>query len=510
MFYGGDLQSGISLAIQEQKLVACFVRQDDDPTSRVWEEEWLTAPAIGADGTASEGSVGSRLSEDAVFLRINAGTQEAGFLSAFCSLDSFPRLVIIRQGTVVDDLDGTLSQQDFGKRIFSHLRDRSAHPTVSNTSSTAASDVSQILSNVPFVGEQQVPLEEPTSSEPDANPAETPTASNVQNLLSERGARLEAERKQKEEAEKKARQAAARKQKETAEKQDAESSKVPYKKQDWLEQQRTRQQEARTDRERILKSIEADKAARKEREEQRRLAAQAESQAGAPESSASASQRPAQVETSKGRATPTCSLHIRLFDGSSIRARFDSNSTLSSSVRTYVDENSTSDIPYEFRQILTPHPSRTIEISEENESLMSLGLTPSATLVLVPVKGYQDAYAAGGAGGLLSKGINAGYAAGYGIVSGVLGAVGKVIGYGGDATAEGPYMGGTADAQEHSNTQGSKMADHSASAAGPSSGVKIRTLADQRREADKTELYNGNQLNFEPRKRDEDSDDTER
>lgn len=27
MFHEGDLQSGISLAIQEQKLVACFIRQ---------------------------------------------------------------------------------------------------------------------------------------------------------------------------------------------------------------------------------------------------------------------------------------------------------------------------------------------------------------------------------------------------------------------------------------------------------------------------------------------------
>jgi hypothetical protein len=27
MFHQGDLQSGISVAIQEQKLVACFIRQ---------------------------------------------------------------------------------------------------------------------------------------------------------------------------------------------------------------------------------------------------------------------------------------------------------------------------------------------------------------------------------------------------------------------------------------------------------------------------------------------------
>lgn len=59
MFHEGTLQSGIALAIQQQKLVACFVRGDCDilsecgdgvdrcvdesATSRQWEEEWLTS-----------------------------------------------------------------------------------------------------------------------------------------------------------------------------------------------------------------------------------------------------------------------------------------------------------------------------------------------------------------------------------------------------------------------------------------------------------------------------------
>lgn len=57
MFFEGALQEGIALAIQQQKLVACFVRQgkleaqpcggrcsrctDDDAESKVWEQEWL-------------------------------------------------------------------------------------------------------------------------------------------------------------------------------------------------------------------------------------------------------------------------------------------------------------------------------------------------------------------------------------------------------------------------------------------------------------------------------------
>lgn len=56
MFHQGTLQSGITLAIQQQKLVACFVRGelitsecggdltiwlDEGATSKQWEEEWL-------------------------------------------------------------------------------------------------------------------------------------------------------------------------------------------------------------------------------------------------------------------------------------------------------------------------------------------------------------------------------------------------------------------------------------------------------------------------------------
>jgi hypothetical protein len=60
MFHEGSLQSGIALAIQQQKLVACFVQgkfvnlqshggsgltdqTDDGATSKEWENEWLNS-----------------------------------------------------------------------------------------------------------------------------------------------------------------------------------------------------------------------------------------------------------------------------------------------------------------------------------------------------------------------------------------------------------------------------------------------------------------------------------
>ena len=41
-------------------------------------------------------TLGDVLAEKAVLLKLEAGSQEAGFLSAFCSLENVPKLVIIR------------------------------------------------------------------------------------------------------------------------------------------------------------------------------------------------------------------------------------------------------------------------------------------------------------------------------------------------------------------------------------------------------------------------------
>ncbi|KAJ8106375.1 hypothetical protein OPT61_g9579 [Boeremia exigua] len=71
MFYEGTLQSGIGQAIQQQKLVACFIR-DDGAASKQWEDEWLRS-----------GWLSSLLEQKAVLLRLESGSTEAGFLAAF-------------------------------------------------------------------------------------------------------------------------------------------------------------------------------------------------------------------------------------------------------------------------------------------------------------------------------------------------------------------------------------------------------------------------------------------
>lgn len=70
MFHEGSLQSGIALAIQESKLVACFVRgetisasgcgaelipwSDEGAASKQWEEEWLKSGWVGTNFSTSD------------------------------------------------------------------------------------------------------------------------------------------------------------------------------------------------------------------------------------------------------------------------------------------------------------------------------------------------------------------------------------------------------------------------------------------------------------------------
>ncbi len=338
------------------------------------------------------------------------------------------------------------------------------------------------------------PVQAPTTT--DSNPTDTI----VQNLLQDRREaqeQLQAERKRKEALGKEHR-ARERRLREKAQTDATGGSPGPAKTPElsYAQQQRKRQEQARQERERIMREIEANKVERREREESRRALAKAEAEANSSDGAnglvdrqllSENSQRPSSTRSSKD-----CAVQVRLLDGSTIRSRFPSDQTLRTHVRAWVDEQrSDGDTPYTFRQILAPQPNRAITISEEEESLLSLGLTPSATLVMVPVSRSIAAYGDAEAG-LLSKGLSAGY----GLVSGgvglVTGALGGFLGIGQAAPV--PATGSS------SALGGERQGPHdgSSTTAGRSAGggINVRTLRDQRAAGDEHQFYNGNQVSF--------------
>jgi hypothetical protein len=148
--------------------------------------------------------------------------------------------------------------------------------------------------------------------------------------------------------------------------------------------------EAQQERVRILKAIEADKVARRAE----KAAAEAERKAAAASEKANATpSAPAnQSRPSTRKVSEHCAIQVRLLDGSTIRNRFSSHETLKD-VRKWVDETrEDGKEAYTFKVLLTPLPSKTIDVTEEGESLQALGLVPSSTLILLRVSRSSSAY----------------------------------------------------------------------------------------------------------------------
>ena len=251
----------------------------------------------------------------------------------------------------------------------------------------------------------------------------------------------------------------------------------------YAQNQRKRQFENKLERERILKQIEHDKAERKEKELQRKALIQEEQKGSDGAGGLVDDHLSSEISCRSTLAKKEeCAIQVRMFDGSTIRGRFPSDQTLRSNIRPWVDrERSDGDHPYNFKQILAPMSNRPLSISDEEESLQSLGLAPSGTLVIIPVQGYTAAYIADQ--GILSKGAAIGLnavSAGAGIISGALG---TVLGFG---TA-------TAPANNPSVREVSPQGP-SSDTIGAVSNINIRTLHDQPEDQEDHQLYNGNQV----------------
>ncbi len=210
------------------------------------------------------------------------------------------------------------------------------------------------------------------------NQASSPASTNarVQSFLDQRAAAV-AEKKSRDEA-------AAATATAVVKKPDAQSKHA--------EALKKKQREAREERQRILKAIEDDKVARKaqkaEAESIRRASMASENR---PDSALFAPARQSTPPT--GKPSEHCALRVRLFDGSTIRDRFSSNDTLKD-VRKWVnDTREDGKLPFIFKVLLTPLPSRTVDIADETKSLQELELAPSSTLILLrPPRKYKAGF----------------------------------------------------------------------------------------------------------------------
>lgn len=391
----------------------------------------------------------------------------------------------------------------------------------------------------------QAPATGPSSSNPTTSPVQPPQrssssaapvpansnqqppsyeTSNLQSLFPDRTTHLEAnrERQQATEAE---RLRAANERSRAPQTGAPQTARVDY-----AAQRRQQVAAAKKERERVLAAIEADKAARREKERIRKEAEQAvmskmlgEEEADRPE----ASTRRNPNTSRRSGAAAMANIQVRLFSGRTLRSRFPAMATLGKDVRDWVDEAVAEDAQtsrppaYIFKHIVNPLPSRSFEVAEEGNSLMDLDLLPSATLVLVPVQGGAEAYAGGGGGGLVSMAYGAASGA-LGLASSTVGTVagtlGSFIGWGssgdgvvGAGSAEGSQAGrqlgaqgrdgrgedAQKDAASGGEERGVAKEEGRRGGNGGVAGIRVRTLADQRADEKGKQgetWYNGNQV----------------
>jgi len=370
--------------------------------------------------------------DHSVLLRLKAGSQEAGFLTALFPIPKNPTLVVLRNGKLEEYIAAGTRKEDFSKRVRTALRGPEAAAAESAAVDSPEAPV-PAPSAVELSAESTSAHQEPTpsSSSPPVNIEQPPTArapeasdsatqppsshtslSNtdqrtdaIRSVLAERAERLA---KQREEAKKKALEAYARakkaKGKDKAKDDDGDGDSQDQKKSpppttaqtSHAEAIRKKQKESQEERRRILKQIEDDKADRRERAlERERL------RKGLTSGDVAASLVNAPSSGVK-RSGGMVSLQVRLFDGSSMRSRFPEGASLAKDVRGWIDadrqDGGAAGAPYKFKVVLTPLPNKTIEETDEEKSLGELGLGPSSTMILVPVPRYSSAYAGPGSG----------------------------------------------------------------------------------------------------------------
>lgn len=261
----------------------------------------------------------------------------------------------------------------------------------------------------------------------------------------------------------------------------------------YAQQQVQRKREAKQERERVLRLLENDRMERKEREERRKAQVHAERQDAAnlssPLPSASSLATTKQEFSTPSSTAPTarCALQVRLLNGNKIRSTFPSSTTLTPTIRAWIDSSRTDgDTPYTLKQIMAPLPSRALTDTDEPKSCADLQLTPSATLVLVPVKKFAHAF--GGRGGGQDSQI-AGYVTS--IITAIFDTVYSLIGYGAQTSGATSTTGSTQQASEERNREESTTTDVAATGG---QTIRVRTLRDQRAEQDDRQFYNGNQV----------------
>ncbi|KAK9372936.1 uncharacterized protein V1513DRAFT_480867 [Lipomyces chichibuensis] len=453
-----SVETAVGRSVQQRIPLAVFI-SDDSTESQTWMSDLLGTEEI--ERTIRQYSVP---------LRLVNGSTEAGYFAQIFPIVSVPSLYIVSNGVMVDYIAGSIDSSSFTERIQKALiptstlsadmsSSQSTFPATSRSDADSVAPELNLVSD--FEGSSSVATQ-PVGVNPDI---ESPsTASTVrlsaEEQLKERKAHIENKLK-----------ADKEKKKQTLPIKHIESGPTANKYQEQLRRKRLQETE---ERQRILKLLQDDREERKSRSHRDdSTTASRPSLSTSPDPESRAHKRAPSADTDHHNVS---ALAIRLFDGSSMKNRFPLNATLGD-VRQWIDANRTDgDAPY---SILSQFPHKVFSASDEIETLVTLQLHPSATLILKPVSNYSSAYTPKTSIGHVQSGLQSG-------ITWAWGALGTFLGLGYAEPAgndEDYYMNPNRD----SGGVNSDTSDRS----------RTRTMQDLPDADSERRTYNGNQLNLE-------------
>ncbi|KAF3315016.1 hypothetical protein TWF173_004228 [Orbilia oligospora] len=415
IFFSGRIEEAIQATVANQKPLACFVTDETDD-SNLWENDYL-----------SEDSVSTSLKTSAITVRLLKDSTEAVYLNAFCSITTYPTLLIIKNGGAgVDGLTvitNPISKEEFTAKISSTFSNLSAPASLldgvnSSPSFPVATPADTTTTETTTTTAQTTTTTSPPPQESTSTSTPTPTPStsastpaSTSNSLpantqfppeSDTGRRLASIQAQHREriarlkSQREAAEIEAQKKRELARREDtqamataAEAQKTRSNKQ-YADEQKKKKIEAEKERRRVLEQIKADREEMRIREANRKaIAAEAEAAEIAGSGFGSSTRTVTVDGEGKGKGKEVvrggeCNLAFRLFDGSRISHKFPVEATVEGDVRPWLDNNRT-DSNHPYKLIVQSSSMSSKNIEGTSSSLSDLGLYPSAILILKPV-----------------------------------------------------------------------------------------------------------------------------
>ncbi|KAL5337569.1 hypothetical protein BJX70DRAFT_232868 [Aspergillus crustosus] len=438
MFFSGSLQEGIASAVLQSKAVVCFV-PDDGETSSTWRDEYFTG----------DEQFSQLLDARSVLLCIAKDSPEAGFLASVCPVSQYPTVVVIRNGMLREYIVPSISKDEFRNRLIAAIIDIEREGIA-----TASPGTVQAPAHI-----------EATSSAPEIAPEPTATiststaaAAQIQSDLEQSNGRV-----QKPTTSSKGKERVAEVTPENSRKHPAQVPRPP-------------------NRDYTVTTTSQEKVQKVDRKGKTPIRGS---------KNKSPREEPLINRPTPAPGPPTqYRLQVRLFDGSSVRSTFSASHTIREDVRSWLDTQLEESSPYNLKLILTPLPNKTLTLAEEDQPLREVLTGSTATLVMVPVRSFVSAYSESGS--LPARAIS--YA--YGTITSAIGTATEYASslLGLIQTRVAPSQFSPGQPSEPSPSRDNTMQRRPW-------GPNIRTLRDQDSEQDR-QFYNGNQLNFEPRRED--------